>query len=264
MIQDLLDATRGASNTGAIVGRALKYFARTSVKALSKQDEVSKRKDLIQIVSDTNRDAVDRLGFEVKVVGYDAERMKNENFLMIGNHLSYFDILITSRTQPTLFVTSVDMGQAPLLGQITRLAGCIFVERRNRSQIGRDIGTITDALNSGFQVMVYPEGTSGDGKGVLPFKKSLFSSAVEAQKDILPVCIKYTEIDGEPFSEKNADKICWYGDMSFGPHFLNLMKLKSLKAELHFLDPIKVTKESHRQELAEKTYNVISACYSER
>jgi 1-acyl-sn-glycerol-3-phosphate acyltransferase len=254
--------TRGVNNAGAIVTRAMRYFARTSFAAIQTRDEVELRRKLIDIVSDETGGAVAMLGYDLKVVGYNEKLMKERNFLIVGNHVSYFDILMLSGVQPSLFVTSVDMGQMPVLGQLTKLAGCIFVERRNRTQVGRDLGTISDALKQGFNVAIYPEGTSSNGMQVLPFKKSLLMAAVDAERDILPVCLKYTEIDGEPFGPENADKVCWYGDMNFAPHFMGMMKLKSLKAELHFLEPIKVTKESTRGDLADQAYAAINTCYT--
>ncbi|HVK60771.1 MAG TPA: lysophospholipid acyltransferase family protein [Bdellovibrionales bacterium] len=259
--RQLEEKFRGVNNSSLIIARALRYFATTSIEALRTRNEVELRRKLMKIVNEATKDAIRILGIDVKVIGFDEKRMKEGNFLMVGNHVSYLDILCLSSQHPALFITSVDMGQMPLLGQITKLAGCIFVERRNRSQIGRDVGTISDALKQGVNVMLYPEGTSGDGRQVLPFKKSLMMAAVDAEKDIQPVCIKYVEIDGEPFSPENADKVCWYGDMYFGPHFMGVAKLKSLKVELHFLEPIKVTKTSTRHELADQAYAAINTCY---
>lgn len=252
---------RGAVNSLEITARILKYFAETSIHALTIKDESELRAYLMKTVSDGCRPAIESLNFDVKVIGYDEERMKSNNYLMVGNHMSYMDILVLAPHQPALFVTSVDMGEIPVLGHITKMAGCIFVERRNRTQIERDLGQMTEALKQGHNVMIYPEGTSSNGMQVLPFKKSLLMAAVEAERDIQPICLKYTEIDGEPFGPHNSDKICWYGDMTFGPHFLSLMKTKSVKAELHFLEPIEVTKESTRHELAEKAYRAISDEY---
>ncbi|MEK7357327.1 MAG: lysophospholipid acyltransferase family protein, partial [Bdellovibrionota bacterium] len=183
------------------------------------------------------------------------------NYLMVGNHMGYMDILVVAAQQSALFVTSEDMGEVPVLGHITKMAGCIFIERRNRTQVDRDIGAMTEALKQGLNILIYPEGTSSNGQQVLPFKKSLLMAAVEAGRDIQPICLKYTEIDGEPFGPHNSDKICWYGDMTFAPHFFAMAKLKSVKAEVHFLEPIKVTKESTRNELAEKAYRAINDEY---
>jgi lyso-ornithine lipid O-acyltransferase len=108
---------------------------------------------------------------------------------------------------------------------------------------------------------LYPEGTSTNGERVTQFKKSLLMSAVTAQKNILPICIKYIEIDGEPLSLENRDRVCWYGDIPFGSHAAQMMKTKHLKVELQFLDVIKVTPESTRHELADKAQAAIAAAY---
>jgi 1-acyl-sn-glycerol-3-phosphate acyltransferase len=206
--------------------------------------------------------ALKRMNFEIEVFGRDEKMMREKNFLIISNHLSYLDILVMSSIQPTVFVTSVDMGEVFFLGTMAELGGSIFIERRHRGQIDRDLGVMSNALRAGHNVMLYPEGTSSNGQQLLPFKKSLMMAAVEAECDVLPVCIKYTEIDGEPFGVKNADKVCWYGDMTFGPHFLGLFGLKRVKVELHFLDPIKVTAETTRNELADRCHQSINSVYT--
>jgi 1-acyl-sn-glycerol-3-phosphate acyltransferase len=144
---------------------------------------------------------------------------------------------------------------------LAELGGSIFVERRNRSQVDRDLSNMTQALRDGFNVMIYPEGTSTNGLKLLPFKKSLLMAAVEAERDIMPVVLKYVSIDGEPFGPNNCDKVCWYGKMSFVPHFIQLMGLKKIKVRVEFLPPIKVTKDSSRNELAEKCFNAIHTAY---
>jgi 1-acyl-sn-glycerol-3-phosphate acyltransferase len=151
------------------------------------------------------------------------------------------------------------MGEAFFLGTMAELGGSIFVERRHRAKITEDTKVMADTLRDGFHVMIYPEGTSGDGQKILPFKKSLLISAVEGQRDILPVVTKYIEIDGEPFGPENCHKVCWYGDMGFAPHFMGVLGLKKVKVELHFLEPIQVTPQSSRHELAEKCRSAIES-----
>lgn len=88
--------------------------------------------------------------------------------LIVANHISYLDVLVLSRVAPLLFVTSTEVRDTPGLGLITRLAGCLFVERRNRSKIKSDSSDIQAALDSNIPVVLFPEGTSSDGSGVLP------------------------------------------------------------------------------------------------
>lgn len=257
-----LALVRVASNIARIGGLVGMYAGQAAFGKATIHDREERMRFFTKNVQRYAKQALKVMNFEVEVIGYDEKRMRERNFLMICNHMSYVDILVTSMVQPAVFVTSVDMGEAFFLGTMAELGGSIFVERRHRGQIGRDIGVMSDALQAGHHVMIYPEGTSTDGQRLLPFKKSLLMAAVQAGRDLLPVCLKYVEIDGEPFGPHNADKVCWYGDMTFGPHFTGLMGLKSVKAELHFLEPIAVTPQSTRHELAEKTYDAINAVYT--
>ena len=248
------------NNAFRFASALLGYFGKTALKARLIKNNWAKRRFLVEQVHLDTQALLRNLNFEVKVVG--AEHIdENENYLMVGNHMSYMDPFVLASAHPTLFVTSVDMRETPVLGQICQMAGCIFVERRNRTTIEKDIGEMTDALKSGLSVTIYPEGRATDGRNVYPFKKSLLMSAVFAEKNILPIMIRYTELDGRPFTFENSDEIAWHGDMAFGPHFMNLMKMKSVKVELHFLPIILVTPESTRQELAEKAHKVIRDAY---
>lgn len=201
--------------------------------------------------------------FEIVVLGLDSELMTRKNFLLVSNHLSYLDVLILSSIQPCVFVTSLDMKEQFFLGDMAELGGSIFIERRHRGQVSNDVSTMAETLRAGHNVVIYPEGTSTNGEKVQPFKKSLLMSAVEAGVDILPVVVKYIEINGSPFNLENRDRVCWYGDMGFLPHMLGLMKLKKVKVELHFLNPIQVTKDSSRHDLADQCHSSISSIYGE-
>lgn len=226
------------------------------------KSDKEKRRYLVEKVHRAAGAAMKSLGFEITAVGYDPVAHDVGNFLIVANHLSYLDPFMMAAILPTLFVTSVDMGETAGLGHVCKIAGCIFVERRNRTTIEKDIAQMTDALKEGLNVTIFPEGTSSDGSDVLPFKKSLLMSAVFAQKNILPITLKYTEVDGEPFARENHKKICWYGDeLPFGPHFLKLMAAKSLKIEVHFLPIIQVTGQSTRHELAAQAFTSIRNCY---
>ncbi len=158
----------------------------------------------------------------------------DKSYLVVGNHLSYIDILVLNSIYPTSFVTSIEMKNTLVLGQITQLAGCLFVNRKNKSNINSEILDITNALKNDLSVTVFPEATSSNGEQVLPFKRSLFKAAIEAKRDVLPVTINYTEVDGRQLSRSNRDRVCWYGDMEFLPHLIALCRTKSVKVELNW------------------------------
>ena len=248
--------------SGARVGALMAaYAAEASFGKLRIRGHDKQLRFFTENVGKWCRRCLKAMNVKVVPVGYDPAMFENKNYLLVGNHLSYVDILVLSSVQPSVFVTSVDMGETKFLGPMAELGGSIFVERRSRAHINRDLGVMADTLRAGHNVVIFPEGTSTDGERVHPFKKSLLMSAVAAKKDVLPIVIKYVEIDGKPFSLENRDKICWYGDMGFGPHFMGILKTKSLTAEIHFLEPIHVTESTTRHELAEKAFNQISSVY---
>jgi 1-acyl-sn-glycerol-3-phosphate acyltransferase len=206
---------------------------------------------------------LEHLHVDVKVTGLNRERLQNQNFLFIGNHMSYLEVLALSAQVPSIFVTSVDMGETKLIGTLAELVGAIFVERRNRKQIAVDLKKITQALKDGYNVVVYPEGTTGNGEALLPFKTSLLNAALEAHKDIWPVCARYLEFNGEPFAMHNRDKLCWAGDTTFGQHITGLLTSDGSKIELEFLEPIKVTADSDRHDLAKQAFAMLTEAYGQ-
>jgi 1-acyl-sn-glycerol-3-phosphate acyltransferase len=250
-----------AKNLLATASLVIQYASKATLGKFRIRDAHSRMRFFSNNVGTYTRRVLENFNFDLKVVGHDPASFEGRNFLLVSNHLSYLDILVLSSVQPCVFVTSVDLGESFFLGQMAELGGSLFIERRHRAHIGRDIGVMADTLRAGHNVVIFPEGTSSNGEGVLPFKKALLNSAIDAGVDILPVVIKYTEINGEPFNLANRDLICWHGDTQFFPHFMGVLKVKSVKAELHFLEPIPVTKESTRHDLAATAYKAITAIY---
>lgn len=174
----------------------------------------------------------------------------DKNFLVLSNHLGFVDVLIINSVFPSVFVTSQEMRETPVLGLICEIGGCIFIERRSREQIPQEIKVLAEALRQGFNVCLFPEGTSGDGSGILPLKKSLILANQGTGKDILPIVINYRKVNGEVVTHKWRDHLCWYGDMTFGGAIMRLSELKSVEVDVDFLDPIQVDEHSHRREVA--------------
>ncbi len=236
----------------------------TAGKALIRDGD-DRLRFFIENVSRWCAKALRTMDFEIECIGLENFDLKNKNYLFVSNHMSYLDVLIFSSKIPSVFVTSVDMGEVFFLGTLAEMGGSIFVERRTRQRVERDLSTMTETLRRGFNIVIFPEGTSTDGQKLLPFKKSLLMSAVDSGRDILPVAMKYMSIDGVPFSKANADTVCWYGDMTFADHLMGLWKHKSIKVQLQFLPPIETKNvadgERIRTELAEKAWLAIQDAY---
>ncbi len=158
--------------------------------------------------------------------------------LIVANHISYLDVLVLSRVAPLLFVTSTEVRDTPGLGLITRLAGCLFVERRNRSKIKSDSSDIQAALDSNIPVVLFPEGTSSDGSGVLPFRAALFQSAIDAKTPVHLFQIHYED-----------EAAAYHGDHQFLSHLWRVCSRGRIRANLRYLGRLK-TENQDRKSLA--------------
>jgi lyso-ornithine lipid O-acyltransferase len=170
--------------------------------------------------------------------------VRKGNFI-VSNHLSYLDILVISSLVPTCFVTSIEMKKTPFLGQIIQLAGCLFVERRNRNNIHYEIKEIERALKAGLNVTVFPEATSTNGEQVLQFKRSLFQAAISGNANLLPLTLNYTHLNGNKVTLVNRDYLCWYGEMSFLPHLWKLCQQNDIVVQVVTTGYVEVNECEH-------------------
>lgn len=186
----------------------------------------------------------------------------DKNYLLVGNHLGMVDILVIASLHPTLFITSVEMRETPLLGFLTEMGGCLYVERRSRTKIAGEIRDIRKALTQGVSVVLFPEGTSTNGERVLPFKKSLLVTVAGTGIPIKPLTINFRKVNGLPMSHEFRDHVFWYGDQSFAPAMWRLLSVKSMEIEVEFLDEIEVHSEDQRREVAARAHAMIAAKFT--
>jgi 1-acyl-sn-glycerol-3-phosphate acyltransferase len=179
--------------------------------------------------------------------------------LAVANHLSYLDILILSSLYRSLFIASVEVQRTFFLGTLASFGGSLFVERRSKTGLLREIDRIAETLRAGAVVTLFPEGTSSNGVGVLPFKGSLFTAAEKAGVEVLPICIRYRAIEGKPITPENRDLAFYYGDIRFFPHLLRLFFVRSIDISVTFLDRIE-TVGRERKAIAEEAYKAIVEC----
>lgn len=199
--------------------------------------------------------------FNIKVRKNFAPIDFDANYLIVSNHLSYLDILIISSYLPTCFVTSKEMKETPFLGQLCLLGGCLFVERRSRAGITEEIKELSDALDDGLNVVIFPEATSTNGEAVIRFRRPLFQAAMNAHSKVLPVCLNYRTLDGEKLTLKNRDKIFWYGDMGFLGHALALFKHQNIVAELTIMPSLDARDYTDKNELCDTCFKLVSDEY---
>lgn len=166
-----------------------------------------------------------------------------DNGLIVSNHISYVDILVIASIHPSLFITSVEVKNSAGIGWITRLAGCLFVERRSRQFLDQETGNIESALRAGTPIVLFPEGTTTDGSKVLPFRPALFQSAVNSGTTIHQFCIQYSD-----------PSVAYYGNHEFIPHLLHLCRQKKIWARIHYLGESRTRMDADRKDLAHQSY----------
>lgn len=244
----------------SVFGVILIFFFVTSIVWLFTRNRWKRVDRWTRILTYASRATCRALGIRVRVIG--AENVpQNTGVLFVGNHLSYTDVVIISGVVTTCFVTSVEIKETPFLGQLCQMAGCLFVERRTRKQLTKEIGELGEGLDHGLAVTVFPEATSTNGEGVLRFRRPLFLAAVQTSKPVVPICLNYRSLSDRPLTAANRDFVFWYGDMPFVSHLWNMCGLGRIDVDLTFMPAIQPKPEQDPTELADTSHLAVAGAY---
>jgi 1-acyl-sn-glycerol-3-phosphate acyltransferase len=107
----------------------------------------------------------------------------------------------------------------------------MFVDRTRRRDVVRVAAQMTDRLSTGQSLIVFLEGTSTAGVGVAPFRPALLASAVASGVPVHYAAVRYRTAPGDPPADR---AVCWWGDMTFAPHFRGLLGLRWIEAHVRF------------------------------
>ncbi len=181
---------------------------------------------------------------------------------VVANHVSWTDILAIASLTPLLFLAKSEVATWPVLGFLARLQGTIFVERTHRQKIPSVNFALAEQLRAGRDIVVFAEGTSSSGAGVLKFNASHFAmlsdlargpSALRAT--VVPAAFAYSPRGLENGENAEALDVGWYGDMSFVPHLWSLMKRGGARCHVFFGDGLDPAAFHDRKELAAAAQN---------
>lgn len=129
------------------------------------------------------------LGIEVRHHGVPHDRAA----LFVANHVSWIDILAIMAVRPVRFVSKSDVRRWPVLGWLVACGGTLFIERGRRSDALRVVHLIAEALRSGDQIALFPEGTTSDGHGLLPFHANLLQAAIVTEAPVQPIALRFAD-----------------------------------------------------------------------
>lgn len=113
--------------------------------------------------------------------------------LIIANHVSWLDIMAITAVRPVRFISKIEVGRWPLVGWLVTRAGTLYIERGNRRDTVRVMHHMAQALQQGDALAVFPEGTTSDGHGVLPFHGNLLQAAISTATPIQPIALRYSD-----------------------------------------------------------------------
>ena len=172
--------------------------------------------------------------------------------LFASNHISYLDITVLGSLLPASFIAKREVREWPLFGWLARLQRSIFIDRQVRStRTQRD--SIAARLAAREALILFPEGTSGNGNRILPFKSALFGVAEQPGSGtvaIQPVSIAYTRLDGIPIGRLLRPLFAWYGDMAMAPHLWTVLGLGTVEVVVEFHPPSSRAQCGSRKALA--------------
>jgi 1-acyl-sn-glycerol-3-phosphate acyltransferase len=189
------------------------------------------------------------IGLRVRRLGHPTQARP---VLFAVNHISYLDITVLSSLLPVSFIAKREVKKWPLFGWLARLQRSVFIDRQVRStREQRD--SIAARLAAKEALILFPEGTSGNGNRVLPFKSALFSVADHAAAGevmVQPVSIAYTRLDGLPIGRPLRPLFAWYGAMSMAPHLWTMIGLGTVEVVVEFHRPTTLAECGSRKMLA--------------
>jgi 1-acyl-sn-glycerol-3-phosphate acyltransferase len=136
--------------------------------------------------------------------------------LLVCNHASYLDVIALRALldEDFIFVAKREVRLYPFVGRFVERCGHISVERRDAQRSAIDASQVTEALNRGERVLVFPEGTFTQADGVRPFRLGAFRAAADAGCAVIPLALKGTRRmlrDGQ-FVPRRGSVSLWVGD----------------------------------------------------
>jgi 1-acyl-sn-glycerol-3-phosphate acyltransferase len=173
--------------------------------------------------------------------------------MLLANHVSWIDVFAIHAAVPSRFVAKAEIGDWPLLGTLVTRVGTLYIERGRRHAVASTNHRVRERLKGGETVAVFPEGTTTDGRSLLPFHSNLIAPAMEVGAECWPVALRYSE-DGEPSSAA-----AFVGDIGLVASLWNILVARRLQVEVAFLESVPTAGSRDRHHVAEVAAERIAA-----
>lgn len=187
------------------------------------------------------------LGVRVKVHG----KSLRKDVFFVANHVSWIDIPILAGINGTAFVAQDGVRSWPIIGWLATLNRTVFISRTDRQNVGDQVAELRAAIAENWSVTLFPEGTTSDGQGLLPFKPALFETLVPPPRPMLiqPVLLDFGDVGPE---------VGWLGEETGWESAWKAFTRKgSYKVHVHFLEPFDPALCRDRKEISATARNRI-------
>lgn len=145
------------------------------------------------------------LGIKVSVEG----DIPTGGGLIVSNHRSYIDPVVLLHHVPGIPVGKKEVRSWPIIGYGISLSGVVFVDRSSKENRKEARMAIRKAIENGYFIINYPEGTTHKEPQTIPFKLGAFIDAATDGFPVYPVAVDFRDGDD-----------AWVGDDTFLRHFL--------------------------------------------
>ncbi len=182
-------------------------------------------------------------GAKTTVIGL--ERIpKDEPVLFVGNHQSYFDIIISYSLMPRLtgYVAKKEIEKIPLLRTWMKYLYCLFLDRDDIREGMKTIVQGIEYIKNDISIAIFPEGTTSKDGVLLPFHEGSLKFAEKSGCKIVPMV-------------QNNTRFLWE---------MQKPKIRKTHTVLEFCEPIDVKELSkeERKHLGSHIKQIIEAVYT--
>lgn len=183
----------------------------------------------------------------------DGEPLHPHTFV-IANHTSWLDILILGGWSGAAFVSKAELKTTPLLGWIADQNRTLYIDRSARRDAHGQVRQIREALSHHQPLAVFPEGTTGSGRHLLPFRSTLLEAVAPPPPNVTvrPVAIDYGN---------HADVVGWHSGERGMANFRRVLGHRgTMPVKVRLLDPL--PPDQDRKVLARHAHQSIAAALS--
>lgn len=153
--------------------------------------------------------------------------------LVVGNHVSWLDILVLTAYAPMRPVVESEIRQWPVLGNAAARTGSLFLQRNRLRSLPPTVAQMTAALRAGSRVQVFPEGTTRCGGALNPFRRAAFQAAIDAGVVVSPVTVRYSDSDSA-----TSPQPAFVGDETLVDSVRRVIGMPRLQVSVHWLPAI--------------------------